>query len=77
MNTQHPEIPWLDPEHLANREKVPSEEVFQYVGQYVAWSWDGTRILAAAADRDQLWDRLLALGHDPHRVVFEYIDDVG
>jgi hypothetical protein len=44
-------------EHAKNRNAVPYEELVKYENQYVAWSLDGTRILAG--DRDPL--RLVAL----------------
>ena len=75
MSAEHTNVPWLDARHLENRRKVPPEELEQYAGQYIAWSWDGSRILASAEDREALWEILVSAGHDPHRVVFEYVDD--
>jgi hypothetical protein len=36
----------------SNRQRFPAEELARYAGQFVAWSADGTRILAS--DRDEL-----------------------
>jgi hypothetical protein len=69
-----PDIPWLDAQHFENRRNYPAEELDKYDGQYIAWSWDGSRILASAPEREQLWDKLVQLGVNPHRVVFEYIE---
>jgi hypothetical protein len=74
--TDHPkDLGWPDPQFDVNRDKVPLEVLQPYIGQYVAWSRDGTRILAAAGDREQLYKRLLADGIDPQRVVYDFIDD--
>jgi hypothetical protein len=66
---------WPDPNFNANQQKVPLEVWERYAGQYVAWSWDGTQVLAAAADREQLDKELLAKGIDPQRVVHGFVDE--
>jgi hypothetical protein len=66
---------WPDPNFEKNRSAFPAEELWKYAGQHVAWSWDGTRILAAAADDDQLDQKLVELGIDPQRVVFSFVHD--
>jgi hypothetical protein len=68
------DIPWLDAQHFENRRNFPPEELSKYDGQYIAWSWDGSRIHASAPERDELWDKLVAMGVDPHRVVFEWFE---
>ena len=73
--TDYPDIPWLGPEYFENRHKFPIDELVKYEDQHIAWSWDGSRILASAEDREALWEILVSAGHDPHRVVFEYVDD--
>jgi len=77
MTTDHGNIPWLDAQHVENRRKVAREELERYAGQYIAWSWDGSRILGSANDRQALWDGLVAAGQDPRRVVFEYVEEAG
>jgi len=37
-------------QHITNRNRVSREELSRYVGRYVAWSSDGTRIVASADD---------------------------
>jgi hypothetical protein len=76
VNTRHPETPWLSREYFENRAKVSPEELARYAGQHIAWSWDGTQVLASAADENELWDNLVAAGVDPRRVVFSYVDDL-
>jgi hypothetical protein len=66
---------WPDPQFLENRNKFPTEELWKYAGQHVAWSWDGTRILASAPDEAQLYRKMAEAGIDPQRVVLDYVDD--
>jgi hypothetical protein len=66
---------WPDPKFHENQNKFPVEELWKYAGQQVAWSWDGTRILAAAPDDAQLFQKLAELGIDFQRVVFDYVPD--
>jgi hypothetical protein len=50
-------------EHAKNRNAVPIDELLPYENQYVAWSLDGTRILAGDRDPVQLVAKLTAAGH--------------
>ena len=43
--TERPDDSWLDAQHFENRRNFPPEELDKYAGQYVAWSWEGSRIL--------------------------------
>ena len=70
------EIPRLGPEFFENRRNFPAEELLKYAGQYVAWSWDGTRIVASAGNDEELHHKLLSAGLDPSRVVSSYVDDL-
>jgi hypothetical protein len=75
--TQHPvESPGLG-DYSHNRRKFPSEELAKYAGQYVAFSLDGTRIVANAATEDGLEKQLQAVGVDPTQVVGSYIPPSG
>ena len=65
---------WPNPNFLANRAKFPVEELVKYVGQEVAWSWDGTRILASAPTPDELHRKLLEAGINPQHVVTGYVE---
>ncbi len=58
-----------------NRLAFPPEEVFQYRGQYIAWSPDGSRIIASDEDFLKLDDTVKALGYDPSKVVYEPVPD--
>jgi hypothetical protein len=76
MTTKPDPRPWPDlSQFQKNRATVPLEVQLPYVNQYVAWSLDGTRILAGAATRDELHEKLRAAGIDTGQVVFDYISD--
>lgn len=68
----------LDPTDLRhydkNRREFPLEELAKYAGQHVAFSADGTRILAGAATMEAVEEQLLAAGIDPSQVVGAYIE---
>jgi hypothetical protein len=64
-----------DMEHFnENRTRYPLDLLIPYEGRHVAWSLDGTRILADGEDMDAVEDKLVELGIQPNRVVFDYID---
>jgi hypothetical protein len=75
MNTRYPEMPWLPPEFFENQKNIPPAMLQPYVNQYIAWNWQGDRILAAAASEEELMDLLKAGGTDTNRVVFDYVPD--
>jgi hypothetical protein len=51
MASQFPHVPWPDPDFDRNNTRFPVEELWKYAGQHVAWSWDGTQLLAGADTR--------------------------
>jgi hypothetical protein len=57
-----------------NRAKFTLEELRQYTGHWVAFSRDGSRIIASAETLCDLEERLAALGQDPQEVAFERIE---
>jgi hypothetical protein len=59
--------------YAENRNKFPLDELDKYAGKYVAWSPDGTRIVACGDDREALWKELEAAGIDISQVVGEFI----
>jgi hypothetical protein len=61
-------------EFRENRSAFPAAELLKYGGQWVAFSSDGGRIAASAADFAELDTRLVAIGEDPEQVALEYID---
>jgi hypothetical protein len=68
---------WPHPDFHENRLKAAQEILDQYENQYVAWNYEGTQILAGAADRETLDSELDALGVDMNRVVYEYLEVLG
>ena len=69
-----PRFPWPE-KYWENRDKFPPEELWKYAGQHVAWSWDGTRIVASAPTLEELYKRLDELGVDSERVIGDYVYD--
>lgn len=55
------------------RDQFPDEQLEPYWGKQVAWSADGTQILASGEDHEDLDRRLRALGIHPAKVVLEFI----
>ncbi len=58
-----------------NRDQFPDEQLEPYWGKQVAWSGDGTRILAGGETHEELYATLRSLGIDPCSVVVEFIPD--
>ena len=56
-----------------NMNNFPAEELMKYENKWVAWSWDGTRIIAGADDINELEPAVKAAGLEMGEVVFEYI----
>ena len=75
MNPDNRREPWLDSDFLENQRKFPAEELLRHAGQHIAWSWDGSRILAHDPDRRALDDKLRVAGIDPGQVIHDYVED--
>ena len=56
-----------------NRRQFPPEELAKFTGQYVAWSPDGTRILAADEDELRLDNTIEAAGYDPAEILIAFV----
>jgi hypothetical protein len=77
MSTQPPDDSWLPPCFFENQRKISRDQLLPYAGQHIAWSWDGTRILASAPDAEMLFHKLVEAGHNPFRAVFDYVPPPG
>jgi hypothetical protein len=64
MNTQ---------EYRTNRAQFPRDELAKHCGQWVAFSLDGRRVVAANEDLESLGEWLTTRGEDLQHVVFEYV----
>lgn len=62
---------WL---FTVNRNNFPLDELVKYAGKHVAWSLDGSQILASGEDDEDLDKNLVAAGIDPSRVVHSYVE---
>jgi hypothetical protein len=58
---------------MSNRNAFPREELAQFLGKHVAWSEDGSRILAADSDPLKVIAALKAAGYDPGETMIEAI----
>ena len=58
-----------------NRDLFPEEQLQQYWGRHVAWSLDGTRILADGATPQALDECMRVRGIDPLATVDDFIPD--
>ena len=74
MTTPRPDAPQLDPNFHRNRENFPQDELLKYVDPHVAWSMDGTHILASGETREEVSQRLQAAVIPLDRVVRGYVD---
>jgi hypothetical protein len=63
----------LTQEFRQNRQRFPREELEKYLGQWVAFSPDGRRIVASAATLAALEEYLKAAGEDAQRLAFENV----
>jgi hypothetical protein len=68
----------LEPPDLShyeeNRCKFPLEELAKYAGKHIAFSPDGTRIVASGATEEELEAALRAAGIHFSQVVWSYVD---
>ena len=62
-------------EFLKNRVLAPASELEKHAGKYVAWSPDGTQILAADADPLKVIAALRSAGHDPAECVISSVPE--
>jgi hypothetical protein len=70
-----PAIPWIDPDFQKNRDGFPIEELWKHIGKHIAWSWDGTRIVAVGDTLEEVDRQVDKLGVDRSKVVHDYVDD--
>jgi hypothetical protein len=59
--------------HLANRRLIPASELERYAGQHVAFSADGTRVVAAGVDPEAVVAELRRRGIEQSAVVWSYV----
>jgi hypothetical protein len=62
---------------VENQAKFSPEAYLPYAGQYIAYSGDGTRIVAGAETEEELDRKLEALGLHFSEVVYSYVPPDG
>ena len=80
MNSNGKADGWIDGTlYSKNRRDFPLKELQKYAGQWVAFSADGTRIVASHPDMLALCGIIDRAGLKPHEVVYSLIhaDEVG
>jgi hypothetical protein len=75
MNSETSRDPWTHSDFQQNQRNFPAEKMLQFKGQHIAWSWDGSQIVAAASDRAALDHKLCKAGIDPLKVVYDFVED--
>ena len=60
-------------EFLKNRRQFPREQLAAYAGKYIAWSPDGTKIIASADDLAALANAVLGSGYNPEDCVLSSV----
>lgn len=60
-------------EFLKNRRQFPPDELQKYAGKHVAWSPDGTAIIASDDDELRLDATIRAAGYDPADVLVSFV----
>jgi hypothetical protein len=58
---------------IENRRKIPWEHLLPYAGKHVAYSEDGTHIVASGVGYEELFKRMDELEIDGERVVIGYV----
>ncbi len=61
---------------LKNRQTLSPQELEKYQNQWVAWSMDGTRIVAASKESDEaVYNMVVAAGLNLSECVFGFVPD--
>ena len=68
---------WIPKCFIENQEKVDPGMLIPFGGKHIAWSWDGTQIVASADTDDELVEKVRSMGINPARVVYAYVDPPG
>ena len=62
-------------EYLKNRVAFPLDELAKHRGEWIAWSPDGTRLVASSRTPDALDDLIRAAGENPEDCPIEGIPE--
>ena len=75
MSQQRTDGVWVDSNKFnEGQSTIPDEELRHYAGMHVAFSLDGTRILASGKTWDELYDNMDAAGIAGGQAVVSFVD---
>ncbi len=61
---------------MKNRAAFPLDELMKFAGQWIAWSPDGTAVVASSAESENIvYDTLKAKGYDTSKCCVGYVPD--
>jgi len=76
MSENGKEPPWIDGRVFTdNVNNFPTAELWKHIGEHIAWSLDGTQILAGDRDPSELIRKLDAAGLRGGHYVLDYVYD--
>jgi hypothetical protein len=75
MNGPKDDVPCAGGTFIDKLNRLPPEYIAPYRGKQVAWSRDGTRILASGDTIEEVYEKIREMGLDPSQVVGEYIEE--
>ncbi len=55
------------------RRNIPSQELAKHRGKWVAFSRDGTCVVASCKNLERLEKKIVAAGKDPQEMVYEFL----
>jgi hypothetical protein len=60
-------------EFQSNRQRFPAQELAKYAGKFVAWSPEGTRILAGDEDELRLANAIRDAGYNSAEILISFV----
>lgn len=71
---QPPDDSWIPACFGPNQQQIDPDYLLQFAGKHIAWSWDGTHVVASGDSDPELVAKVKSMGINPARVVYDYVD---